>query len=582
MSSLVFDVETDGLDATKIWCLSTCDTSTEELNSYYGNTLQEGLSKLQEADKLIGHNIIGFDIPVIHKLTGIDLSAKPLVDTLVLSRLFNPVREGNHGLESWGFRLKFPKIEFDDYGHFSQEMVTYCERDVLLNKRVYDALSKEKQGFSRDSINLEQNIAGILNKQREKGFLLDVRHACLLLATLKDKLDATVAEVHKEFKPEEHTLILYPVKTGAGKLSKMAVDSDGVKYRLNSDEYDALNEQDEIKRISRTEFNLGSRKQIGEYLKKFGWKPTKFTPTGQPIVDEGTLKRIKDIPQATLIADYLMYQKRIAQIKSWIDNIDSIDRVHGFVNPNGTITGRMTHREPNLAQVPNSNAPYGTECRACWTVPKDYNLVGIDASGLELRMLAHYMDNEDFTNEILHGDIHTANQNLAGLESRNQAKTFIYAFIYGAGNEKLGTVVGGGKQDGQRLKQRFLDNLPSLKHLKDRVTRASAKGFIKGLDGRKIYIRSAHSALNALLQGGGSIVMKKALELLNSYIIDNDLDAHFVANIHDEWQIEVIKKDAKLVGELGIKAIQNAGLAFNMKCPLDGEYHIGDNWSETH
>jgi len=582
MSSLVFDVETDGLDATKIWCLSTCDTSTEELNSYYGNTLQEGLSKLQEADKLIGHNIIGFDIPVIHKLTGIDLSAKPLVDTLVLSRLFNPVREGNHGLESWGFRLKFPKIEFDDYGHFSQEMVTYCERDVLLNKRVYDALSKEKQGFSRDSINLEQNIAGILNKQREKGFLLDVRHACLLLATLKDKLDATVAEVHKEFKPEEHTLILYPVKTGAGKLSKMAVDSEGIKYRLNSDEYDSLNEQDEIKRISRTEFNLGSRKQIGEYLKKFGWKPTKFTPTGQPIVDEGTLKRIKDIPQATLIADYLMYQKRIAQIKSWIDNVDSIDRVHGFVNPNGTITGRMTHREPNLAQVPNSNAPYGTECRACWTVPKDYNLVGIDASGLELRMLAHYMDNEDFTNEILHGDIHTANQNLAGLESRNQAKTFIYAFIYGAGNEKLGTVVGGGKQDGQRLKQRFLDNLPSLKHLKDRVTRASAKGFIKGLDGRKIYIRSAHSALNALLQGGGSIVMKKALELLNSYIIDNDLDAHFVANIHDEWQIEVIKKDAKLVGELGIKAIQNAGLAFNMKCPLDGEYHIGDNWSETH
>ena len=582
MSSLVFDIETDDLDATKIWCISTCDTNTEELNSYYGNTLQEGLSKLQDADKLIGHNIIGFDIPVIRKLTGIDLSTKPLVDTLVLSRLFNPVREGNHGLESWGFRLKFPKIEFEDYGHFSQEMVTYCENDVLLNKKVYDALSKEKQGFSRDSINLEQNIASILNKQREKGFLLDVRHSCLLLATLKDKLDATVAEVHKEFKPEEHTLILYPVKTNAGKLSKMAVDSEGIKYRLNSDEYDALNEQDEIKRISRTEFNLGSRKQIGEYLKKFGWKPTKFTPTGQPIVDEGTLKRIKDIPQATLIADYLMYQKRIAQIKSWIDNVDSIDRVHGFVNPNGTITGRMTHREPNLAQVPNSNAPYGTECRACWTVPKDYNLVGIDASGLELRMLAHYMDDEDFTNEILHGDIHTSNQNLAGLESRNQAKTFIYAFIYGAGNEKLGTVVGGGKQDGQRLKQRFLTNLPSLRHLKDRVTRASAKGYIKGLDGRKIYIRSAHSALNALLQGGGSIVMKKALELLNSYIIDNDLDAHFVANIHDEWQIEVIKKDAKLVGELGIKAIQKAGLAFNMKCPLDGEYNIGDNWSETH
>ena len=582
MSSLVFDIETDDLNATKIWCISVCDSKTEELNSYYGDTLQQGIKKLEDADKLIGHNIIGFDIPVIRKLTGVDLSNKKLVDTLVLSRLFNPVREGNHGLESWGFRLNFPKGDFTDYANFSQEMIKYCENDVLLNKRVYDALSKEKHGFSRDCIDLEQSIAGILNKQREKGFLLDVKFTTLLLATLKDKLDSTVAEVHKEFKPEEHTLILYPVKTGAGKLSKMAVDANGTKYRLNSDEYDALNEQDQIARISRTEFNLGSRKQIGEYLKKFGWEPTKFTPTGQPIVDESTLKRIDNIPQAKFIANYLMYQKRIAQIKSWLDKADDQDRVHGFVNPNGTITGRMTHRGPNLAQVPNSNAPYGTDCRACWTVPKGYNLVGIDASGLELRMLAHYMNDEDFTNEILHGDIHTANQNLAGLESRSQAKTFIYAFIYGAGNEKLGTVVGGGRQDGQRLKQRFLTNLPSLRSLKDRVTRAAAKGFIKGLDGRKIYIRSAHSALNALLQGGGSIVMKKALELLNQYIIEHKLDAHFVANIHDEWQIEVAEKDADAVGKLGVKAIQEAGLTFDMKCPLDGEYHIGDNWSETH
>ena len=582
MTSLVFDIETDDLNATKIWCLSTCDVDTEHVCSYWGDKLDKGLEALQNADKLIGHNIIGFDIPVLKKLTGVDLSGKKLIDTLVLSRLFNPVREGNHGLESWGFRLDCPKIEFNDYQTFSIDMVKYCEQDVLLNKRVYDALSKEKHGFSRDCIDLEQSIAGILNKQREKGFLLDVKFSTLLLATLKDKLDATVAEVHKEFKPEEHTLILYPVKTKIGKLSRMAVASDGTKYRLNSDEYDALEAHDQVARISRTEFNLGSRKQIGEYLQKFGWKPSKFTPTGQPIVDESTLKRIDAIPQAQLIANYLMYQKRIAQIKSWLDNADDDGRVHGFVNPNGTITGRMTHREPNLAQVPSSSSPYGKDCRACWIVPRGYNLVGIDASGLELRMLAHYMNDKEFTDEILHGDIHSSNQKIAGLKSRNQAKTFIYAFIYGAGNEKIGSVVGGSKQDGQRLKQRFLDNLPSLRTLKNRVTRAAAKGFIKGLDGRKIYIRSAHSALNALLQGGGSIVMKKALELLNQYIIEQKLDAHFVANIHDEWQIEVAEKDADRVGKLGVKAIQQAGLAFDMKCPLDGEYHIGDNWSETH
>ena len=582
MSSLVFDIETDDLKATKIWCLSICDVETEHVDSYWGDRLDLGIKRLEEADKLIGHNIISFDIPVLERLAGAKLSGKKVVDTLVLSRLFNPVREGNHGLESWGFRLNFPKIDFEEYHVFSKEMVTYCERDVLLNKRVYDALVKEKKGFSRDSIDLEQQVAEIIDKQRNKGFMLNTAYTANLLQEIQDKLDATVAEVHKEFKPEEHTLILYPVKTSVGKLSRMAVDSEGTKYRLNSDEYDSLTYHDEVARIIRTEFNLGSRKQIGEYLQKFGWKPKKFTPTGQPIVDESTLKNIKDIPQAKLIADYLMYQKRIAQIKSWLESAETTERVHGFVNPNGTITGRMTHRSPNLAQIPNASSPYGKECRSCWSVPEGYKLVGIDASGLELRMLAHYMNDKDFTDEILHGDIHSANQRAAGLESRNQAKTFIYAFIYGAGDEKIGSVVGGSRQDGRRLKQHFLDNLPSLRTLKDRVTRAAAKGYIKGLDGRKIFIRSAHSALNALLQGGGSIVMKRALCLLDGYIQEHKLDAHFVANIHDEWQIEVAEKDAQKVGELGVLAIKNAGLSFDMNCPLDGEYNIGDNWSETH
>ena len=203
----------------------------------------------------------------------------------------------------------------------------------------------------------------------------------------------------------------------------------------------------EVVRSEVIPFNLGSRKQIGEYLQEFGWKPRKFTPTGQPIVDEGTLKTIKDIPQAQLIADYLLYQKRIAQIDSWFDKVQDDSRVHGFVISNGTITGRMTHREPNMAQVPSINSPFGKECRSCWIVPDGYKLVGIDASGLELRMLAHYMNDEDYINEIINGDIHTTNQKLAGLESRTQAKTFIYALIYGAGDAKLGTVVGGNKKD---------------------------------------------------------------------------------------------------------------------------------------
>ena len=605
MTSLVFDIETDDLNATKIWCLSTCDVDTEHVCSYWGDKLDKGLQALQDADKLIGHNIIGFDIPVLKKLTGVDLSGKKLIDTLVLSRLFNPVREGNHGLESWGFRLDCPKIEFNDYQTFSIDMVKYCERDVLLNKRVYDILRREAKGFGADSIKLEQETARIIAAQRKHGFLFDQKAASLLNAEVNEKLTDVVKEVHKEFKPHTTYHILRPSYKKDGSISRMGEfrnekNKSGTvrKSRLSDEEFQTMQSDGEVVRSEVIPFNLGSRKQIGEYLQEFGWKPRKFTPTGQPIVDEGTLKTIKDIPQAQLIADYLLYQKRIAQIDSWFDKVQDDSRVHGFVISNGTITGRMTHRDPNMAQVPSINSPFGKECRSCWIVPDGYKLVGIDASGLELRMLAHYMNDEDYINEIIHGDIHTTNQKLAGLESRTQAKTFIYALIYGAGDAKLGTVVGGNKKDGAELKQRFLNNLPSLKSLRDRVSRASGKGSIKSLDGRKIFIRSQHSALNTLLQGGGAVVMKRALVILNnsiqtmmqhskslmkkSYGEYRIMDAHFVANIHDEWQLEVDEERADMVGCLGVDAIKQTAEYYNLNCPLDGEYKVGSNWSETH
>jgi len=242
----------------------------------------------------------------------------------------------------------------------------------------------------------------------------------------------------------------------------------------------------------------------------------------------------------------------------------------------------MAHRNPNMAQVPAVYSPYGKECRSCWTVPEGYKLVGIDASGLELRMLAHYMADEEYVNEIINGDIHTANQQFAGLKSRDEAKTFIYALIYGAGDEKIGSIIKGNRNDGKRLRERFLTGLPALRTLKERVDRAAEKGYLKGLDGRKILLRHKHAALNTLLQGGGAIVMKKGLVILDNYIRLNTLDAKFVANIHDEWQIQVKESQADFVGRLGVEAIEKAGEYFKMRCPLTGEYKIGDSWYETH
>tara|TARA_X000001388_G_scaffold67880_1_gene55355 strand:+ start:4940 stop:6688 length:1749 start_codon:yes stop_codon:yes gene_type:complete len=582
MTALVFDIETDGLDPDNIWCISTVNTETNEVISYGPDKLTDGVQYLKSADKLVGHNIIGYDIPVIKKLMDIDLSKHAkIVDTLVLSRLFNPVREGGHSLESWGYRVGHRKIDFEEWSMFTPEMLTYCENDAILNNKILKQLNLEAIGFSGRSVRLEHDAAGVISNQREHGFLLDVPKVTMLIAELSEKLFKVENIVHKTFLPRKVKTVLKATFTKSGALSKMAaIQGSTKKSRLTSEEYDEIAVKRSITRINEEPFNLGSRKQIGEYLIDFGWTPSKFTPTGQPIVDEGTLSKIKHIPEAKLIAEYLLLQKRLAQLNSWLKEVNDDNRVRGFVNSNGTITGRMTHNSPNMAQCPSVRSPYGKECRECWTVPEGYKLVGIDASGLELRMLAHYMNDEAYTNEILHGDIHTANQKLAGLESRDQSKTFIYALIYGAGNAKLGSVVGGNKEDGERLRRRFLDNLPSFKNLRDRVDRATTKGFVKGLDGRRLYIRSKHAALNTLLQGAGAIVMKEAMNNLASYIEKED--AQFVCNVHDEWQIEAHESIADEIGMAGVKSITEAGLSLNLRCPLTGEYNVGSNWAETH
>jgi DNA polymerase I-like protein with 3'-5' exonuclease and polymerase domains len=588
MSNLVFDIEADGLTPTKIHCIVAMDVDTKDVFTFDNTQLDEGYNMLKSATKLIGHNIIGYDIPVVERLGHIDLSDKKVVDTLVLSRLFKPTREGNHGLEGWGYRLGFKKGDFGEqeqaWEYYTPKMLEYCKRDVVLNHKVYNALKHESKGFTPASVRIEHQTAKIVDQQRNTGFLLDIKKSMSLVAMFETKLYELEEEVQKEFQATVEKQILTHSYTSTGKVAKIAKDQHGKGVRLTDKEYEKFIMYQNPKPIIRntlTEFNLGSRKQIGEYLIRSGWKPKKFTPTGQPMVDESILKKVKGIPQAALIANYLMIQKRLAQVRSWLKELnEDTGRVHGYVNPNGAVTGRMTHSHPNMAQIPSSSSPYGKECRSCWIVPKNYKLVGIDASGLELRMLAHYLNDEGYTNEILNGDIHTANQKLAGLQSRDQAKTFIYALLYGAGDAKLGTVAGGGREAGKRLRQSFFDNLSSFKTLTGKVQREASEGYVKGLDGRKLTVRSAHAALNTLLQGAGAIVMKQAMILLDAKV--KYLDSRFVANVHDEWQIECHESIADQVGQLGVDAIIEAGKLLNLNCPLDGDYKVGENWSETH
>ena len=505
---------------------------------------------------------------------GADFSKCKITDTLVMSRLANPSREGGHSLEKWGNTLGQHKGDFNDFTTYSREMVEYCKQDVRVNVLVYKRLLLELADFGSESLELEHQVQTIINSQIKTGWLLDQEKSFILLAELKEKKYELEDKVHETFKPLPTFIKQVTPKT------KKDGTFSVVGLKFLGDHW--VTAQAPFSRIDWPVFNLGSRQQIGRHLEYFGWKPKTFTETGQAIVDEAVLKEVKGIPEATLIGEYLMIQKRIAQVQSWLEAVKPDGRVHGYVNPNGAVTGRMTHSSPNMGQVPAVYSPYGKQCRDVWIVPEGYKLVGMDASGLELRMLAHYMNDEGYTNEILTGDIHTANQLAAGLETRDQSKTFIYAFLYGAGDAKIGSIVGGTRRDGKRLKDAFLSNTPALGKLRERVGLAASRGYVYGLDRRRVSIRSEHAALNSLLQSAGAIVMKKALCLLEEYATIWGIDYNFIGNIHDEIQTEVRQEKAEVFGRLATSCIQAAGTFYNLNCPLAGDYKVGNSWADTH
>ena len=421
---------------------------------------------------------------------------------------------------------------------------------------------------------LDIAVAQIIEQQVANGWLLDQEKVFLLLADLKEKKYELETDVQRVFTPvAKYVKEIVPRVKMDGTYSSV-----GLKYYgTNWSDIAGVHS-----RIEWQEFNLGSRKQIGERLQASGWVPESFTDVGQPIVSETVLKDVKGIPEAQLIADFLTLQKRIAMAQSWLDFVQEDGRVRGAVDPLGCVTGRMSHSEPNMGQVTAGTKIYGKEMRECWTVAEGYSLVGMDASGLELRMLAHYMDDEAYTQEVLNGDVHSANQRAAGLATRDMAKTFIYAFLYGAGDAKIGSITGGTAKEGKRLKEKFLANTPALASLRDRVTTAAKRGWLRGLDGRRLAIRSPHAALNTLLQGAGAVVMKQALINLDRMTKAHKLDSMFIGNIHDEIQAEVLDGQAEQYGKLAAFAMCKAGTDFNLNVPLAGEYKIGKTWKETH
>lgn len=608
-NKLIFDIETNGLlnETTEIHSLVIYNDTTGELVSctdhpykysqvigaeeqtLIGQPISYGLELLEKADVISGHNIVKFDIPCLQKLFPSFKPKGKLFDTLLMSKLVYPdvgelddrkIRKGlfpkklrgRYSLKAWGYRLKEYKGDYceqeDCWNQWTPDMQRYCEQDVMVTKKLFELL--QSKNISEEAIKLEHQFAQIIFKQEQRGVYFDENRAIELTGKLLQRKTELEDELKCFFPAETKTETFIP--------------------KANNRTRGYIKGQPFTKYIT-VEFNPSSRQMIAERLiKKYNWKPTELSPTGLPVINESVLEGM-NFEEAPLLKEYFLVTKTLGQLSdgnnAWLKLVDSDGAIHGYVDTIGAVTGRCTHNSPNLAQVPAVGGFMGKECRELFRAREGYKLVGCDASGLELRCLAHYMNDEEYTHEILNGDIHTKNQQMAGLATRAEAKRFIYAFNYGGGDALIGSIVGGDAKKGKAIKKKFLEGLPKLKKLIDGVqNKIKTRGFLLGVDKRVLKVREQYKGLNVLLQSAGAIVMKKALCILNDDIeakgwkINEDIA--FVLNVHDEYQAEVKPELVEEYKVMAVEAIRKAGEYFHFRCPLDGEAKVGESWYDTH
>lgn len=620
---LVFDLEADGFleDVTKVHCLTLIDTETGDVarfNEQGGpDTIAYGLKALGYVPKIAGHNVLGYDLPVLKKLYGFEYTGE-VVDTLIIARVLYPETgdsddkliakgkfptkyRGAHSLEAWGFRLGVMKDEYTGdptiadpkerferrWESWNQTMEDYCVQDVRATAALLKHL--QQRDWPTQALPIEHATKRITMRQEANGICFDVKAAWELHRVLsveklglEDKLKAEFGFWFAKDGPHEFT-----PKRDDPKRGYVA----GVP----------------LTKIKAVYFNPGSRRHIERILtRQFGWKPTQFTAEGYAEVSEESLKAIKHPEAATLIR-YLMVSKRLGQLsegkQAWLKHVRPDGRIHGSVNTLGAVTARMSHSHPNLAQVPNADSEYGPECRALFGPRPGWKQVGIDAAALELRILAGYMaayDGGAYVKVVVDGkkadgtEIHSVNQRALEIDSRNDAKTWFYAWLYGGGDEKLGMILSKVRNKrkntllGRAKRTAFETNLPAMGKLVQRIkAKARAQKWLRAVDQRYVYVRSDHAAPNTLFQSAGAIIMKHALVLFDTWLqntagLTPGKDYEFIANVHDEWQLECRPEVAETVGRLGVESIREAGRKLLPGCPLDGEFKVGNNWAECH
>ena len=581
---VVFDIETDGLDATVIHVLVAKELGVK------GNYIIRGpkaFAKFAEGvTHWIAQNGIGFDIPVVEKLWGYKIPLAKTTDTLVLSRLFDPQRKGGHSLKAWGERLGDFKTDFDDWSHYSEEMKNYCKQDVHVTELLYNELMREGKAFSQASINLEHMVHSIMCEQEANGFELDIDKAQEIYTVCLKEANRIEADIKEFMVP-----IAVPVKEVNVKYTKA-----GSIY--SNQLLEGQNVQGDYTKITWQEFNLDSPVQINKRLDREGWKPTIKTDGGDfyKICPENLATIPDTAPQAVKgLKAWKILKTRWKLAQEWLEKSQGDGRVHGQVITTGAVTHRAAHRGPNMANIPSvphgkegilwkMEGMYAAECRQVFKVPEGKLLVGTDAAGIQLRVLAHYMNDPVYTEQVIDGDIHTFNMEALGryCKDRPTAKTFIYAFLLGAGVGKIAEILECNGGQANKSMQNFYDTLPTLKRLKSEASRAASMGWMKGLDGRILKIGSDHLALSVYLQGGETVIMRLANVFWQKQAKKEGINFKQCAWVHDEWQTEVDADQAERLGEIQVQSIKDAGTFFKLNCPMDGEAKIGKNWLETH
>ena len=597
-SWLIFDIETNGLydSVTEIFCIVIYDVIRKQTVTYGPDSIDSAIEHLHRADVLIGHNIIFYDIPVLRKLTDFKLTAH-VIDTLVCTRFVWPKEilydlddnhypqvpdrfKGTAGLKAWGYRLGSKKINFKDFSEYSQEMLDYCIQDVYVNNKLYEHICR--QHIAPSAYKLEHDLALAIERQIRSGFPFDVDQCLNLVDDLDFKKRLLEAELKQIFPPTETEEWFTP--------------------KVNNAKRGYIKGQP-FRKVHTEEFNPGSRQQITDRLKtKYNWQPTKLTDKGNPVLDDEVLAQLS-FPEAKPLAEYMLLKKRLGQIKSgrnaWLKLVTEDDVIHGDVITTGCITGRCSHKNPNIAQVPAVYSPYGKECRALWHAPEGNVLIGFDAKALELRCLAGYLafwDNGKYSDVVIdeNQDIHTYNQQMFGVGTRDISKRLLYGILFGCGYAKAGSIINPQEKDQERLIasgrgaiESFMAGVPALAKLKENLRlNLAERGYLIGLDRRPLHCRSDFKALNVLLQSAGAIIMKQVVVNIHDALTDAGLTYGIHWNqhafIHDEIQLSCLPALQHTIIPLVLQAFVDAGNFYNFKCRIDGDAKVGYRWSDTH